>query len=194
MKNIRTKSKIWEYLNALGVLERGNEEEIKDAKKAYRKNYFLNYRKRQRQNKPEFIVSLSKNKGDYSRISVAAKNHKMSITTFLRCAALAYVNKIYIIPDRLQLAELEQLLASCLNEIQQIVRRKEKYHWEREQKFEAIEKRIEKLEHEITKTLKQPPTIEEWIIKEFKDKSELCDQLLCLLNNSQNDCQNKTTS
>jgi hypothetical protein len=193
MRAIKKKSGIWAYLDAVGVLGKGSDEEIKAAKRTYRKEYILNYRRKQRIGKPEFIIWFSKSNSDYSRISIAAKQHRMTITTFIRYAALAYVNKIYIVPNKLQLAELEQLLARCLNEVQQIVRRKEKYHWEREQKFEIIEKRIGKLEYEITEILKKPITIEDWIIKELKNKADIRDQLLCLLNKSQNDYQNKIT-
>ena len=57
------------------------------------------------------------------------------------------------------MAKLEQLLADCLNEVQTIVRQKEKYVWERERKFETIEKRIEKLESQINDVFRNPPTL-----------------------------------
>lgn len=173
---------MWAYLDASGVLEKGTEEEIKVAKKAYRKGYILSYRKKQRANKPEFIVFLSKSNGDYSKISLAAKQHRMPITTFLRASALAYTNKTYIVPDRLQLAELKQLLSQCLNEIQTIVQQKEKYFWGKEQKFKEVEKRIGKLESEISQKLKQPFTLEELILKEIEREPALRDKLLAALN------------
>ena len=115
-------SGMWAYLDASGVLENGNEEEIKAAKKAYRKLYLLNYKRKQRASVPEFIVCLSKNDGEYSRILSASKAHGKTIPAFLRIATLAYISKTYIIPDRLIVARLEQLLSQCLNEIQQIGR------------------------------------------------------------------------
>jgi len=178
------KSGIWAYLDASGVLEKGTEEEIKAAKKAYRKQYHLNYIRKIRASKPEFTVNLSKDNGDYSRISSSAKAHKTSIPAFLRMATLAYINKTYIIPDRLLIAKLEQLLSQCLNEIQTIVKQKEKYFWGKEQKFKDIEKRIEKLETEIGEMFKQPPTIEELIIREINNKPELKGQLLSILSSS----------
>jgi len=173
---------MWAFLDASGVLEKGTEEEIKAAKKAYRKGYILSYRKKQRANKPEFIVFLSKINGDYSRISLAAKQHRMPITTFLRASALAYTNKTYIVPDRLQVAELKGLLSQCLNEIQTIVIQKEKYFWGKEQKFKGVEKRIEKLETEISQKLKQPYTLEELVLKEIERKPEFKVRLLATLN------------
>jgi hypothetical protein len=180
-KNVR-KGAIWAYLDAAGVLEKGTEEEIQAAKRAYRKEYILNYRRKQRTEKPEFILWLSRKNGDYFKISIAAKQHKMPITAFLRFAALAYVSKTYIVPDKLQIWELKQLLSNCLNEIQTIVKQKEKYFWGKEQKFKDIEKRIEKLETALINKLEQPHTLEELIKKEVEKEPALRDQLLAFLN------------
>jgi hypothetical protein len=180
------KNGMWAFLAATGVLEKGTEEEIKAAKKEYQKIYILNYRRKQRTIKPEFIVWLSKSNGDYFKISVAAKQHKMAITTFIRAAALAYVSKTYIVPDRIQVAELKQLLSQCLNEIQSIIKQKEKYFWGKEQKFKDVEKRIEKLESAINLKLAQPFTLEELIIKGMEKDGSLRDQLLAFLNSYDN--------
>jgi len=150
---------MWDYLESSGVLEKGTDEEIKAAKKAYRKEYFLKYKRLQRSVKPEFCVSFSNEKGEYTKVEYAAKRHKMTITAFIRSAVLAYLNQRFVVPNADQVACLEQILSQCLNEIQSIVRVREKYHWERERKFEAIEKRIEKLEFEINQVFRNPPLL-----------------------------------
>jgi len=150
---------MWEYLESSGVLEKGTEEEIKSAKKAYRKEYYLKYKRSQRLQKPEFTVNFSNDKGEYSIIQNAAKRHKMTVTAFIQASSLAYLNRRYLVPNQDQIASLEQILSQCLNEIQSIVQVREKYHWEREQKFEAIEKRIEKLETEIAQIFRNPPLL-----------------------------------
>lgn len=76
--------------------------------------------------KPEFVVSLSKEKGEYERIATAARGHKMAIGGFIRLAALSYLNQRYIVPNREQVARIEQILASCLNEVKTLVT-KEKF-------------------------------------------------------------------
>ncbi len=157
MRKLKPSSHIWQYLNNAGVLENGTDEQIKAAKRAYRKNYLLAFKQKQRKEKPEFIVMLSKENGEYETVANAAKKHSLSITTFLKTATLAYLNQYYIVPDRVQLAKMEQMLAQCLNEVQLITRTKEKYSWEREQKYEAIEKRIIKLETQIKEVLSNPP-------------------------------------
>jgi hypothetical protein len=194
MSNARKhKGKIWEYLDSTGVLERGIEEEIKKAKKNYWKIYFTKQKRIQRASKREFTLRFSKGKEEYSKVEFMAKQHKMKITEFLKSAVLAYIDKSYIVPDRLQVVELEQLLSQCLNEIQTIVKQKERFHYEREQKYELIEKRIEALEGEIAKALKCPYTIEELVIKGIEEKPSLKEQLLAILTTNKNDNQNQIT-
>ncbi len=193
ISNKKNNSEMWLYLDALGILETGTEEEIKAAKKLYRKNYLLKYKQHQRASRPEITIPLSKDNGDYSLIAASAKKHKMSIIAFIRSAAKSYINKTYIVPDKYQVAEIELSLANCLNEIQTIARRKERLFFDREQKYQLIEKRIEKLSSEINSILRYPSTIEELLIKEIKERPMLKERLLFILNNNVNDNQNKIT-
>ena len=153
----KTNKGMWEYLDSLGILEKGTDEEIKAAKLAYRKEYLLKYKRSQRSRKPEFVVNFSNEKGEYHRVEYASKAHKMSITAFIRLSVLAYINQRYIVPNQDQIAHLEQILSQCLNEIQTLVRIKDKYYWEKESKMELIEKRIERLESEINQAFRNPP-------------------------------------
>src|SRR5438128_2635246 len=110
-------SGMWQYLESVGVLEKGTEEQIKAAKKAYRKKYFLLYKQKQRSTKPEYTVHFSKENGEHDRVTLAAKRHNMKVTSFLRAATLGYLQRTYVVPNRMQVARLEQLLSDCLNEI-----------------------------------------------------------------------------
>ncbi len=186
-------SGMWAYLDALGVLEKGTEEEIKSAKQAYRKQYLLNYKRNKRATKPEFTISLIKDNGEYSTILSSAKHHKLSISSFIRLATLAYINKTYVVPDRFQIAKLEQLLSQCLNEIQRIAQKKDKFFWEKDQKIKNIEKQIENLEIDIREVIEAPCTLEELIIKEINKKPELKGRLITIISSLQNDCKNKIT-
>jgi|SRR5665213_154716 len=156
----RSNSALWEYLESMGVLEKGTDEEIKAAKKAYRKIYLLKYKQNQRIKKPEFIISFSNEKGEFSRVQSAAKRHNMTITGFIRSSTLAYIEQRYLVPDSLKIAKIEQILAECLNEVQSIVKSKERFLWDREDKYKAIEKRIEKLEGQIDAIFRHPPLIQ----------------------------------
>ena len=148
-------SGMWKYLDEIGILEKGSDEEIKAAKKTYRKNYLLRFKQEQRKKKPEYNVYFSKENGEYDRIFRAAKKHKMTVTAFVHKASLAYIGKIYIVPDKMQVEQLEQLLSECLNEIQLLVSKKEKFFWDRDNKLQAIEKLIEKLERN-TRGVQEP--------------------------------------
>ncbi len=147
---------MWDYLEDQGVLN-GTDAEIKAAKKAYRKDYLTKYKRGQRSRRPEFIVNFSQEKGEYGRIQYGAKTHKMPITGFIRQAALSYLNRTYIVPNKDQIARLEQVLSDCLNEIQNIVSKKERYFFDRDDKYAAIEKRIVKLEAQLGEIFRNPP-------------------------------------
>jgi hypothetical protein len=156
----KSNSGMWEYLDSVAVLEKGTDEEIKAAKKAYRKKYFLAYKQKQRLVKPEYTIAFKKENGEHGRISLAAKHHKMTVTSFIRSAALAYLDRTYIVPDRLQVARLEQLLSDCLNEVKSIIKPKEKYFWERERRIELIEKSIQNLEAQVNELFRHPPLMQ----------------------------------
>jgi len=153
------KGKIWEYLNKVGVLEKGSEEEIKTAKRKYRLNYFIEFRKQYRKKKQEYSVYYSKENAEHTKISQAAKKHNLTPTAFIRLSSLAYIDKKYIVPNQEQVAHLEQLLSDCLNEVRVLVSKKEKFFWAKEDKFNAIEKRIEKLEEQINNAFRNPPLL-----------------------------------
>jgi hypothetical protein len=148
---------LWKYLDELGVLEKGSDEEIKAAKRKYKKGYIFRYKQEQRKKKPEYSIAFSKENGELERILNAAKRHHMSIMAFVAKASLAYLDKTYIVPDRMQVAQLQQLLSECLNEIRTLVSRKELFFWDKENKLHAIERRIEKLEGEIHEVFYNPP-------------------------------------
>ncbi|MCX6232934.1 MAG: hypothetical protein NTZ33_15500 [Bacteroidetes bacterium] len=187
------KGGMWEYLDSIGVLEWGNDEAIKKAKKAYRKIYFTKQKRKQRTLKREFTIRFSKDNGEFIKIAHEAKQHSMKINEFLKSAVMAYINQTFVVPDHWQVAELEQLLSQCLNEIQSIVKQKERYNIDREYKYELIEKRIEKLESEIHLVLKNPYTIEEIVIRRLEEKPSLKETLLTILTNHTNDHQNQIT-
>jgi len=159
MSKNRHNKGMWEYLESVGVLEKGTDEEIKAAKRTYRKKYLLAFKQKQRAFKPEFIVNFSKENGEYERITRAASLHKTSVSGFVHLAALAYISQAYIVPDRMQVARLEQLLRECLNEIKTLVKAKEHFFWDREQKLSSIEKHIEKLEVQIGEVFRNPPLL-----------------------------------
>lgn len=149
--------KIYEYLEKSGVLENGSEEEIKKVKQAYRKKYLTDYKREHRKRRPEFVVGFSEQNGDLGRVLFAAQRLKMAPTAYIRAAALSYLKREYILPNPGQITLLEGLLSECVNQVQAIAGKKEKYFWDRSDKISAIEKRIAKLEKDIDGIFRHPP-------------------------------------
>lgn len=181
MKIPRKHSGLWVYLDQAGVLERGSPEDIAEAKRAYWKRYHYDHRRSQRKEKPEFVVSLCRSDGTYTRIAAAAKRHKLTIPAYLRTAALAYLDQAFIVPNPEHLAHLEQLLSQCANEVQALAGAKEKYFWQRDEKIAVIEKRIERLEREVAELFRHPPSLEVYIRRAIKQSPEIKAQLQSLL-------------
>lgn len=155
--NHKTNTGLFQYLESLGILETGTEEEIAEAKKAYRKNYLLDYKRKQRARQPEFNVHFSNENGDFYKVKKGAEKHHCTITTFIHDATLFYIEQKFIVPDKLQVLQIEQMIADCLNEIQTITKYRERYHYERDQKLESIEKLIVRLEQQIDNVFRHPP-------------------------------------
>lgn len=178
MRNVRQNTGIWQYLAQCGVLENGTDDEIKAARKAYWQKYFREYKRKRRAEHKEITVFLQKE--DLKKISEAAKNHKLTKAKFLKEAAAAYVDKAYIVPDRVQVAYLEQMLIQILNEIQAMAKRAKILHTINPSE---IENRISRMEYIISDTLRNPHTLEEYINSHPELKGKLI-----LLNN---DCQSQ---
>lgn len=153
-KRIRKNTSLWAYLDSIGVLENGTEDEVKKAKKSYWKKYFFDYKKNQRQDKPEFSIGLSRKKGEYKLIAETAKRHKLPITAFIKQSALAYITKKYLIPDKTQIAKLELLLMQSMNEIQRIARK------ERNKQYELLQNQIQLMQKNISEALRNPVAVD----------------------------------
>jgi hypothetical protein len=108
-QNIRKKSNIYAYLNSIKVLETGNNQDIKAAKKAYYKQYKSEWRKAQRKQTKQFVVILTENEAD--QIITGAKKHRLTPTKFIKQSTFAYLRKQYLPVDPLALATIRQLLA-----------------------------------------------------------------------------------
>ncbi|TND10173.1 MAG: hypothetical protein FD123_421 [Bacteroidetes bacterium] len=181
MSKRRKQSGLWQYLDETGILEKGSPDDIALAKRAYWKTYFSRYRKERREKCPEFIVSLSREKGEYGKVALAAKRHKLTITAFLRAAALAYVDQTFLVPDTERLAHVEQLVSQCLNEVQILAKAKNRSLWEVDEKYQAIERRIEQLEQDISAIFRHPLSIESSIRQAIQKSPELRARLRELL-------------
>lgn len=175
---------LYAYLDKIGVLEHGTDAEIKAAKRAYRKAYITSYRRAQRADKPESIVQLSKKNGDYGKVLLAAKRHRMTIAAFIRKATLAYLDKTYILPSREVLVRLDQMLMDCLDEVKSMVQIKERNHWDREEKIDAVAERIGQLQRDLTEIFSAPSELEHEVLKAVRANPNTRARLLEVLNHA----------
>lgn len=171
----------WSYLESSGVLENGSEEEIQKVKRAYRKKYLNELKRKHRSLRPEFIVGFNKANGEYEKVRTTSEKHSLKIPSFIRMATLAYINKTFVTPQKAQVYHLEQILADCLNKIQTITTKRERFHWERDRKLEHIEEIVEKLERDISEVLRYPVPVEQYIAMAIKKDPALSNRLLTLL-------------
>lgn len=173
------------FLDQSGVLEHGTDEQIRAVRKAYRKSYMQDYKRKQRKTNPEFLVQLSRADGTHAKISAAAKKHQQSVTTFLRLATLAYIDRSYLVPDRQLVGKLAGLLESCLNDVRAMASIKTKHSpFALEEKYELIEKRIAQLENEIRNLFFFPAILESAVAKAIRTDAALRDRLQIILSHA----------
>lgn len=182
-----THPNMFDYLDAQGVLENGTDEDIKAAKRAYKKLYFKRYRKERRAEQPEFSIGFSRKSGDYGKITLAAKRHSMTVTRFIREATLAYLDRRFLtlLPHRI--AEVMQLLMDCRNDVKAISQMKERSSYDREQKYQAISDRIALLEGQLQRYLHYPELLEEAVSHATTTDPALRGKLLAVLSNDNQD-------
>lgn len=106
---------MWEYLEAQGVLERGDDE-IKAAKKEYRRLYNRHLKRKLRQERKEYHPLFSREENQL--LEKEAALHDKSVTQLIHDTSLAYLRQEFVIPNPGQVAELEVLLAKAYSEIQ----------------------------------------------------------------------------
>jgi len=89
------------------VLERGDTEEIAQAKKEYRRYYMRQYKREKRGNKEEIVLSIPKN--FHKKLNTSARKYGVSIPRFLLEIVRAHINSAPVIhhPDKFAKLEIE---------------------------------------------------------------------------------------
>lgn len=104
-----------DYLNKSGVLERGDTEEIAQAKKEYRRYYMRQYKREKRGNKEKIVLSIPKN--FHKKLNTSARKHGVSIPRFLLEIVRAHINSAPVIHHPDKFAELEIEIARLHSEL-----------------------------------------------------------------------------
>lgn len=114
----RPKQGLWAWLQSSGILTWGTEEDIKAAKKLYRRAYQRAYKKQKRAKRPEVTCSFSQDEHQY--LSQMAKRYEMTLARFIRATSLAYLDQIYLVPVPSKVARLEQILSQYQNTLEKL--------------------------------------------------------------------------
>lgn len=110
---------VQEYLDHLGVLERGTPEEIRHARRNFRAIYLKNYRKHYKRFHP--TVSLSFKEQDKLLLSEHAQQNGMRLASFIQQLVLDYLNRgsIPCVPDP-GMVEAKKLFLLCYDLVEEL--------------------------------------------------------------------------
>lgn len=152
------------YLARLGLANSPKDApELLAAKAAYRKWYKREKNKEYRKNR--MYLKLMLLPYEKRKLQQAAKNHKQPLSTFIKSVSLAYLEKVYILPDETQLHKLEIAYRKVGNNINQIAKKCNSQTSTRYFDVVRLQNQVTTLEKETTKLLKKPMTLEKLIEK-----------------------------
>lgn len=151
-----------EFLDSTGVLERGSQDQIEEAKRLYKRLYQRYYKRQQRLGKREVAVSLTEE--EYGKLEEQARPYRISVPQLLKEATTAYFTKVYLVPEPEHIVRIEQILADYQNKLRDIARAASGIHRnDLEQMFLALEKHYFQLEEIVGKLLRSPFSLEDHI-------------------------------
>lgn len=175
MRRLKKKSGLYNYLASCGVLEHGTEEEITNRRKEYRKEYKKRWRKKYRKERKEYTPAFSLT--EVKLIREEARRHRMSPTKYIRTSALAYIDRVYIIPNDMEVRRIAQILAMMYNLFLEM---KEDKTISGTIGNNVLDKHSI-LERQVLLHLKNPLTLEEWIRREIAVKPLLKEKILSII-------------
>ena len=141
---------IYAFLETSGVLQTNDDVLIKQAKRKYWAEYKRKWRLSKRHSGKEFTIFLDGE--DLQLITKATKAHGRKLPDFFKTAVLAYLSKQYIVPDRIAVYQIRELLSLNYTALQAISD-SNKIHWNLSRQ---LLKQIEGLEREILDCLQNP--------------------------------------
>ncbi|MDP3666829.1 MAG: hypothetical protein Q8R50_09115 [Sediminibacterium sp.] len=121
--------------------------------------YKARWRKKERQKNKELTTSWTTD--ELKDLTKSAWYHKMSRVGYIKSATIAYSNKAYIIPYKIEVLRIAQLLAMNYNLIQEMVDEKTLSL----QTGKIILEKILELERAVLVSLHSPKTVEQLIIE-----------------------------
>lgn len=164
---MRKNSGLWAHLHALGILEKGSEEDIARAKRDYRKQYMRLYKQNQRKVKREYYVSLTRQ--EQIIVKREAQEHGLTEVQFFRKAVFAYVSESYIVPHISVLHEIQQLALRCQSDIERIANADKGGWLKPDRNYQNLENAIAVMREGASNAFANPPRLDQIIRKTLLD-------------------------
>ena len=173
-RRVKQTSKLYAYLEKTNVLS-GTDEDIRAAKREYRRRYQAAWRKAKRAANQEITVTFSQQ--ELRTITQAAKRHRLARPRFVKLAALAYLNNSFVVPDILAVNSIQEYLIMIYSAVQKLFdENKVSYATSKE-----LLQKIAMLETTVLTALKQPERIEDIMAAEMQKNPALAQTLRELL-------------
>jgi len=154
-----------DYLFGLGVLEHGTPEEIENAKKDYRKQYQQTYQKNYR--KKQRRTEITWKAGEYALLHEGANLHNMRFSSFVKKAALSYLQNSYIEKHPQDIHALQMEIRAIGNQLNQITRKVNSTNSVSKQDLLSTIHLVNQVEQKTISFLREPPNAILVLGKEF---------------------------
>lgn len=112
-------SKLYAYLNGLGLSKSTDKALLEAAKKQYWNTYKRNWQQQKRAEQKSFTVFFTIK--EFTVISEGAKKHSLTEIAMVKNAALAYLKQIFLTLDTVSIVEIKQTLALTLSAIRHAI-------------------------------------------------------------------------
>lgn len=175
MRKPKSNSKLYQYLHSLGVLERGNEEEIEHARREFRKQYLTDYKQKYRKTKKHIEVILSPT--EHILLEGEARSVGMSLSQFLKQSTLHYISKQYMTPHPRTILQIKELVYHSYQKIEKIAEHEKKRWFGNLNQYETLKSIILDVHTSTKKTFENPITFEEYIKRELQRNPQFIDAL-----------------
>jgi len=169
---LKNKSSIYKFLEP--YFATGNEELIAKARKEYWKKYSVEWRKKKRQETKHYTIDFTSSEAKL--VIEAAKKHHRSTTTYIKQSCFAYMNTRYLPVDTLAMSEISQLLAMNFNALKKLV--EDGIHY---QTGQNLLQQMAELEQRVNTELRNPKSLEQWIIETIQANPKYKETLKLLL-------------
>jgi len=157
----KKKSSIYQYLESF--LASGDEAAIRKARQDYKRKYSAEWRRQQRKKCKHYTIDYSPSEAKL--VIDAARKHKSSTTSFIKKACFAYMNKRYLNKDVFTMNEIFQALTMNYSVIKNLLDDNIIQY----QVGQALLQQMDKLESELSTTLRNPKLLDQLIIEAIKE-------------------------